>query len=181
MNLKTYTIALSIILFLFGNCFAQELKFDFDISLNQNIFWAKDKNIIAKISITNKSEQILDTSKLNGLAFYLSKCPKVRYQFCSTHGENFVSSVKIKSKFLKKDESLEFEVSLADLYWIDAISNSIDFKYPKNLNKVPISNKYFYGVISVFEKYLEVKDFPSKIPISKPFFSNEIVQKTTPK
>lgn len=182
MKFKFIIFAVVLALVSFANTFGQDLNFDFQISLNQNIFWAKNNKILAKVVITNKSNQILNTAKFGGIRFYLSKCPKDADSLigCNTRGDKYISSVEVKSKFLKKDESLEFEVNLADLYWQDMISSYFDFSYPKNLNKVPILNKHFYAEVGVFEKYIEIKESHEKIPISKKYQSNEIIQKVKP-
>jgi hypothetical protein len=171
MKLKILMLAVLFSLFSIVS-FAQEINFDIQISLNQEIFRENNKNIPVKILITNKAEQELDTSKLGSINFYFSKCPKIKA--CYSRGDLFISSDKVGSKILKKDESFEFETNLADLYWVDASSSMLDLNKLKNLNKVPSGNKYFYADIKIFDKYYEEKEL--KIPTFKSFKSNEIIQ-----
>ena len=152
---------------------AQERNFTVEISLKDNNRWTIGKDNLAKLKITNKSEQTLNTKDLEVINFYLSKCPRVKK--CATREDVYVAYSGIETKNLKQNESLEFQANLTDLYWKPAISGSIDFKYPKNFKTVPFTNKYFSADIKIFDKYLKLEKQSIKIPINKSYESNEVI------
>jgi hypothetical protein len=153
--------------------FAQERNFTVEISLKDNNRWTIGKDNLAKVKITNKSEQVLNTKDLKSLNFYLSRCPRVKK--CATREDIYVAYSGIEAKNLKQNESLEFQANLTDLYWKPAISSSIDFKYPNNFKAVPFINKYFFADIKIFDKYLELENQSIEIPINNSYESNEVI------
>ncbi|MEP6903609.1 MAG: hypothetical protein ABJA66_17935 [Actinomycetota bacterium] len=145
--------------------FAQDKNIAIEISLKDLKILTTNKNVPVKIKITNKSEQILNTGDLGDLFLYFSKCRKV--EMCYRQGDLLFGIVKIKSKTLKKDKSLEFESNLSDLIWIDELSS---YRYDrKNFETIPAENIYFYAAIPTRKDVL-----PKGVRLPEDFLSNQI-------
>ena len=155
------------------NSFAQERDFSIEISLKEYNRLLIGKDNLVSVKITNNSEQVLNPQDLKSLHFYVSRCPRTKR--CSTWEDVYIASSKIEAKNLKQNESVEFQVNLADLYWNSAISSSFDFSRPQNFHTVPLKNTYFYADIKIFDKYLKLGEQSIQIPIVKSYESNEIV------
>ncbi len=116
-----FLIVILIIGFFTASSFAQEKDFGIQISLKESVIWRNAKNIPLKVKVTNKSAKDFNTSELKGIYFSLSRNSK-------TEKSNlFAADAKIPVQNLKENDSFEFEVNLADLYWQDAKSAFFDF------------------------------------------------------
>lgn len=175
MKLKYLSLILLLLLFTV-NSFGQK-DFTVEISLENANFWSKDKLNPLEVKITNKSEEVLNTKDFKSFTLYFSKCSKS--ETCNISGDKFVAYSGIKEKKLKKDEKLEFNVNLADFYWMNASSSNMDFSQPKNIWVVPISNKYFYTDVAIFDGYSEIGN-SGKTLLYKRYESNEIIFETRP-
>ncbi len=152
---------------------AQKINIDLQISLNSAKTISKNTNVPVKLVLTNKSAEELDTSKLESFVVYLSSCSKISP--CNSDEPSFASAVEISNKILKKDESIEFEINLADLHWNDSSSSFFTRNGLKNLSQISSSeNKNFSVRVSVFDKpYANLKNL-TKIPTQTSYDSNEI-------
>lgn len=152
--------------------FAQDQNIVVNISLeNTNLFGRKV--IPVKVRIINKSENLLNTETLTYLTFYFSVCSI--NDICESWKEKYIALAEIPEKRLKKDESFDFEIDLTDLYWMNAISSIRDFDAPKNFVTIPSENRFFYAIVSVFDKHLKSEGSLQSIPIYKNFPSNQIL------
>lgn len=165
--------AVLLILMLAVNSFAQSEIFTVDISLKENNWWKIGINNLLTVKVINKSEQILDTKKFEYLTLYFSKCSKI--EWCVGQEDKFVSYPAIERKLLKKNELLEFEINLADLYWSGMNSSFIDMKHPKNISIIPFLNKYLYADVAILRVDSNKKEKSSRCPLYDRYESNEIV------
>jgi hypothetical protein len=164
-------------LFLFSsNLFGQQ-DFTVEISLDNPNFWNLKNLAPLNVKITNNSEKALNTETIKYFNLYFSKCPIV--ERCNRREDNMRASASIEQKMLNKNASFEFQINLANLHWSDPVSSAWNFREPKNIQVVPIWNKYFFVDITVVEKYVELEN-SEKLPVQKNYRSNEIVFETKP-
>jgi hypothetical protein len=129
--------------FLSVTAFPQERNVEIQISLKSETIVTKSKNVLVKIKVINKSEQILNTEELGKIFLYFSKCHKD--EMCYRQGDLLFAGVEIKPKKLKQNKSVEFESNLSSLTWQDNISS---FRFQKNNFKmISAENIYFYAAI----------------------------------
>ena len=174
MKFKSLFLILAVCFFS-GSSFAQAKKFNIEISMPDNYWLTLKNNTPVKVKITNKSERELNTEQIAGISFYFSKCPQISK--CGKRGDKFVAHSEVENKGLKKDASFEFEVNIADLYWMDAVSGNTNLneKEPKNFEIISSDNKYFYAVVKTRSKYLNEKVMPGKSYNYESYESNEII------
>jgi hypothetical protein len=163
---------LLLVLLFSTNIYSQEQKITVDISLKETTLRTTAKSVPVRVKITNMSDAALDTAEFASITFYFSKCPQAKK--CETRTDVYVAGREFKGESLKKYQSLEFEVNLADLYWNDLISSIFDTTMPKNLFTVPGANKYLFADIRIPLGNVRIKDVSGEFPISKSFESNEI-------
>jgi len=175
MKLK-YLLLILLLLLFSSNLFGQQ-DFTIEISLDNPNFWNISNSTPLNVKITNQSQEVLNTKDFKFFTLYFSKCSKV--ETCNISGDKFIAGSGIEQKKLKKDENLEFKVILTDLYWQNGSSSITDFSQPKNIRTVPISNKYFYVDVAIFNGYSETGN-SMKIPLHKRYKSNEIIFETKP-
>jgi len=154
------------------NIYSQEQKITVEISLKETTIRKLAKSVPVKVKITNMSDQTVNTADFGGIGFYLSKCPQAKK--CETIDDVYTASDAVKGGNLKKYQSLEIEVNLADLYWQDLISSIFDVSAPKNLFTVPSANKYFFADVKLPKGSVKVDGVSGAVPLSKSFESNEI-------
>jgi Mor family transcriptional regulator len=150
----------------------QEQKITVEISLKETTLRKLAKNIPVKVKITNMSDQIFNTADIGGIEFYFSKCPQTKK--CKRLDDLYSASDAIKNKRLKKYQSLETEINLADLYWTDPILSVFDTSFPKNIDMVPNVNKYFFADVKIPKGTAKIDDISGEILLNKSFESNEI-------
>ena len=110
MKLKYLFITLLILLFS-NNLFSQNLTVE--ISLEKANFWQIKKLSPLNVKITNESDQLFDTDKIQSLIFYFSKCSKSKH--CGVREDKYIAQSGIPKKSLKKGENIEVKINLADL------------------------------------------------------------------
>lgn len=164
---------LFLIVLLFSvNIYAQEQKITVEISLKETTLRRLAKNIPVKVKITNMSDQIINTADFGGIEFYFSKCPQAKK--CKRRDDVYSASDAVKGKKLRKYQSLETEVNLADLYWTDPILSVFDTSFPKNIFTVPNVNKYFFADVKLSNGSVKVDGVSGAVLLNKSFESNEI-------
>lgn len=154
------------------NVHSQDQKIEVEISLKNPNVRMTAKSVQVKVKITNMSDRTISTSDFEWLGLSLSKCPQA--DKCQVRGETSVASAVIKSERLKKYQSVEFEVDLANLYWNDITSSVIDFNQPKNLITVPFTHKYLSAKLAISSEKKEISGFQGKVPIIQSADSNVI-------
>jgi hypothetical protein len=154
------------------NIYSQEQKITVEVSFKETILRKLAKSVPVKVKITNMSDQIVNTADFGGIGFYLSKCPQAKK--CETRDDVYFAGSAVKGEKLKKYQSLETEINLADLYWQDLILSTFDTSLPKNLFTVPTANKYFFADVKIAKGTVKVEGVPREVPLSRSFESNEI-------
>ena len=133
----------SILILSFLSISAQEREFEIEISVEETGIARSSKEVPVKISIKNKSDEVLKTDGLKTIHFFFSKC--VLGIVCKEKEHTYSAFSAIPPKRIKAGETFEFEINLADLYWKNADGNTFYREDRKNFEDVPLENIYFYA------------------------------------
>jgi hypothetical protein len=122
----------------------QEL--DLRVSFSSTTIERSAKKVMVTVTITNRSDAVLKTKKLNSIAFGFFRNTPVRgYNHVS--GDKFSAGARVKKAKLKKGESLSFEVNLAKLVWFNSSSSIVPLGLGPNLPIIPNYMRYFAASI----------------------------------
>ncbi len=122
---------------------AQKRNYEIEISLEETGISKGAKDIPVKVTITNKADEVLKTSGLVTIHFFFSKCELGAV--CREKESTFSAYSEIPAKRIDSNESFEFEVNLAGLYWNNRDGNVFYKENIRNFNMVPPENIYFYA------------------------------------
>lgn len=125
--------------------FAQNKRLDIEISVNNPIVSVKSKKASLKIKITNLSTSDFKAENIKYVSFYLLKWGSSDFYIS---GKDFLKiNKKLKSKTLKQNETVEFEIKLNKLKWRDKLVDS-EKKY-KPLKRLTLATYYLFVVIDI--------------------------------
>ncbi len=138
-----FLIIFSLVVFCCSAILAQERNYELEISLEETAISKGAKEIPVKFTITNRADEVLKTSGLMTVHFFFSKCELGAV--CREKESTFSAYSEIPTKLINSNESFEFEVNLADLYWNSRDGNVFYKEDIKNFNMIPAENIYFYA------------------------------------
>jgi hypothetical protein len=137
--------------------FAQDRKFEIEVSLEDTALVKSEKSIPVKIKITNQAGEILRLESLGSIYLSFSKC--LSEDSCRNSTDIYEARIdRLPVRKIRADDSFEFEVNLAEYFWvpkdeskgfgIGSFNESL-----KNFSKIPAENIYFYAQIRTLDGF----------------------------
>ncbi len=168
-----FSVVFSIIIICVVNSLAQERKVEIEVSMDETNILQRAKNIPANVKITNKAKDVLKTVGLGRIKFHFKKCLTCEKSYA--FNDIYEAQSGFPAKNLIEDESFEFTVNLAGLYWYSPLQSNLRFDEKDSFVKyVPKENIYFEASIALLKGYKMDRDLKRKVPDYKVFRSNTI-------